>query len=206
MSDIEQGSEEWFAARLGKATASKFQDLLAKTKTGASASRTNYISQLVVERLTGVAPDFFTSKSMEIGTEREPMARMAYEIETGNIVQEVGFILHESLSCGASPDGLIGDDGGIEIKCPQPAAHLEYLQSDKAPAKYIAQIQGGLWVTGRKWWDFVSFNPDFPPHLQLKIVRVMRDDDYIAKLEAEIKDALDEVEQILNNLKNLKAA
>lgn len=201
MSEVEQGTSEWFAARLGKATASKFQDLLAKTKTGVSASRQNYISQLVIERLTGVAPVFFTTQAMQDGIEREPIARMAYEIETGNIVEEVGFILHESLDCGASPDGLIGDDGGIEIKCPQPAAHLEYLQSDKAPAKYMAQIQGGMWITRRKWWDFVSFNPDFPAHLQLKIVRVMRDDDYIQKLEVEIKSALIEVEEILNSLK-----
>lgn len=192
---IQQGSPEWFAARCGKATASRFSDVLAKLKSGGeSASRKNYRARLVVERLTGKPLETFSNAAMQQGVEREPLARMAYEAETGNLVEEVGFFQHPAMDAGASPDGLVNADGMLEIKCPQLATHLEYLNLPAEPAEYTAQIQGQLWICGRDWTDFVSFNPDFPEHLQLIVRRIHRDDAYIAKLAAEVALFLDEVE------------
>lgn len=131
---------------------------------------------------------------MRQGTEREADARMAYMTKTGAVVDEIGFCQHDSLSAGASPDGLIGDDGGLEIKCPELSAHLEYLKLDREPKIYTWQIQGNMWITGRKWWDFASYNPDYPEHLQLVIRRVRRNESAIAKLEAEVKVFLSEVD------------
>ena len=192
---IQQGSPEWFAARCGKATASKFADVLAKLKSGAeSASRKNYRARLVVERLTGKPLETFSNAAMQQGVEREPLARVAYEAETGNLVEEVGFFQHPTLEAGASPDGLIGGNGMLEIKCPQLATHLEYLNLPAEPSEYTAQIQGQMWICGRDYCDFVSFNPDFPEHLQLIVRRIERDDAYIAKLAAEVAAFLDEVQ------------
>ena len=202
---MEQRTDEWLKARCGLFTASRFADLLAKTKTGVSASRSNYIAQILCERLTGKVSESYMNQAMMIGTEREPLARALYEAHTGVLVDEVGFIKHLDLPCGASPDGLIGNDGGIEIKCPQPAAHLEYLLYDEAPSKYMAQIQGCMWMSGRAWWDFVSFNPDFPDHLQLKIVRVKRDDAFIDKIEKEIINADAEVQEKISAINRIAA-
>lgn len=157
--DHPQGSEEWLASRSGIATASCFADVMAVIKSGEAASRRNYRAKLVVERLTGKPVKGFVTKAMEQGTEREPLARVAYEAETGNSVSEVGLCRHDTLECGASPDGLIGDKGGLEIKCPELATHLEYLRLKTVPAEYFWQVQGGLWITGREWWDFVSSIP-----------------------------------------------
>lgn len=196
---IQQGSPEWFAARCGKATASRFSDVLAKLKSGGeSASRKNYRARLVVERLTGKPLETFSNAAMQQGVEREPLARMAYEAETGNLVDEVGFFQHPAMDAGASPDGLVNADGMLEIKCPQLATHLEYLNLPAEPSEYTAQIQGQLWICGRDWTDFVSFNPDFPEHLQLIVRRIQRDDAYIAKLAAEVALFLDEVETETN--------
>lgn len=202
---MQQGTQEWLNARCGLFTASRFADLLAKTKTGVSASRANYIAQVLCERLTGKVAETYINSAMQTGTEREPLARALYEAQTGVLVQEVGFIQHDTLPCGASPDGLIGDDGGIEIKCPQPAAHLDYLLDANAPAKYIAQIQGCLWITGRKWWDFVSFNPDFPENLQLKVVRVMRDEEFIRNIENEIIKSEEDVTKKIEAVNKIAA-
>ena len=202
---MEQRTDEWLKARCGLFTASRFADLLAKTKTGVSASRSNYIAQILCERLTGKVSESYMNQAMMIGTEREPLARALYEAHTGVLVDEVGFIKHLDLPCGASPDGLIGNDGGIEIKCPQPAAHLEYLLDNEAPSKYMAQIQGCMWMSGRAWWDFVSFNPDFPDHLQLKIVRVKRDDAFIEKIEKEIINADAEVQEKISAINRIAA-
>ena len=202
---MEQRTDEWLKARCGLFTASRFADLLAKTKTGVSASRSNYIAQILCERLTGKVSESYMNQAMMIGTEREPLARALYEAHTGVLVDEVGFIKHLDLPCGASPDGLIGNDGGIEIKCPQPAAHLEYLLYAEAPSKYMAQIQGCMWMSGRAWWDFVSFNPDFPDHLQLKIVRVKRDDAFIEKIEKEIINADAEVQEKISAINRIAA-
>jgi hypothetical protein len=204
--DCAQGSPEWFAARCGVQSASRFAAIMATIKTGEAADRRNYRTDLVVERLTGKPLEGFTTPAMKQGIEREPFARMGYEARTGNIVQEVGFCLHDTLCAGASPDGLIDDDGGLEIKCPERSAHLRYLQQDMEPAEYTWQIQGGMWVTGRAWWDFVSYNPDFPEHLQLIVRRIPRNDEAIKKLAGEVEKFLAEVDAEVLRVQSLKVA
>ena len=205
ISTYDQGTPEWHAARCGIATASGFADVLATVKTGEAASRRNYRARLVVERLTGKAVETFQTHAMRQGTEREPIARRAYEIQTGALVREVGFCRHDELEAGASPDGLIDDDGGLEIKCPELATHLSYLRIPGAPAEYIAQIQGCMWITGRAWWDFASFNPDFPPNLQLTVRRIARDDRYIAALALAVELFMAEVREEESALLQLAA-
>jgi hypothetical protein len=201
-----QGSPEWLAARCGVPSASRFGAIMATIKAGEAAERRNYKTDLIVERLTGKPLDGFQSAAMKQGTEREPFARMAYEAHTGHIVQEVGFCLLDDLCAGSSPDGLIMEDGGLEIKCPERSAHLRYLQQDAEPPEYTWQIQGGMWVTGRAWWDFVSWNPDFPENLQLIVRRIKRDDHAIKKLEAEVRKFLDEVDAEVLRLQEMKEA
>jgi putative phage-type endonuclease len=202
---MEQRTEEWFKARLGKVTASKVADVLAKTKTGVSASRANYLSDLVVERLTGQQAEFYQNDAMQWGTDTEPQARMAYEAHKKVLVDEEGFIDHPSITnFGCSPDGLIGTDGLIEIKCPNSKTHIDNLLSGKTPSKYIPQMQTQMAITGRQYCDFVSFDPRLPEDLQLFIVRVDRDNEYIAKLEEEVVVFLNEVEETVNKLKGLK--
>jgi hypothetical protein len=201
-----QGTPEWFSARCGVASASRFGAIMATVKTGEAAERRNYKTDLVVERLTGRPLEGFTSQAMKQGIEREPFARMAYEAQTGNIVQEVGFCRLEDMDAGASPDGLLGDDGGLEIKCPERSAHLRYLQQDAEPPEYTWQIQGGMWVTGRAFWDFVSWNPDFPEHLQLIVRRIKRNDDAIKKLSAEVTKFLAEVDVEVERINGMKLA
>lgn len=198
-----QRSVEWFQARCGKATASRFKDVIAKIKTGEAAVRRNYKAQLVVERLTSVAQETYTNAAMQYGTETEPQARAAYEFKSDNLVTEVGFIPHSTLQAGCSPDGLIGEDGGVEIKCPfQSAVHIETLLNG-IPPEHIAQIQGSLWITGRQWWDFVSYDGRMPAHLQLYIKRVERDEKYITALETEVMVFLNEVSEVVNKLSEL---
>lgn len=193
-----QGTPEWHAARCGIATASCFADVLATIKSGEAASRRNYRARLVVERMTGkVLSNGFTSAAMKQGIEREPLARLAYEAQSGALVSEVGFCRHDDIECGASPDGMIDEDGLLEIKCPEPATHLDYLRlpAGAPPAIYLAQIQGQMWITGRQWCDFVSFNPDFPERLQLTVRRVRRDEKYIAALALAIEVFMREVRE-----------
>ncbi len=169
---VDQRSPEWFAARLGRLTASNLGDAFATTKSGFSTSRRNLRLRLVLERLTGKSQESgYTNAAMERGILLEPEARAAYEAESGLLVDTVGFIIHDELLTGASPDGLIGDDGGIEIKCPGAAAHLDYLRG-AIPNDYTLQIAHSLWLTGRAWWDFASFSTDFPDPLKLKVTRV----------------------------------
>jgi putative phage-type endonuclease len=202
---MEQRTEEWFKARLGKVTASKVADVMAKTKTGVSASRANYLSDLVVERLTRQQAEFYQNDAMQWGTDTEPQARMAYEAHKKVLVDEEGFIDHPSIAnFGCSPDGLIGVDGLIEIKCPNSKTHIDTLLSGKAPSKYIPQMQTQMAVTGRQYCDFVSFDPRLPEDLQLFIVRVDRDNEYITKLEEEVVAFLNEVEETVTKLKGLK--
>ena len=198
--DCEQGTPEWRAARSGIATASRFADVMAKIKTGEAAGRRNYRADLVVEILTGKPLDYFTTAAMKQGTEREPFARMAYESQTGIIVDEVGFCKHDTLDAGASPDGLIGIDGGIEIKCPERSAHLQYLQLAAEPTEYTWQIQGCMWITGRSWWEFASYNPDFPDGLKLSVRRVMRDQSKIESLQLEVENFMREVKEEVSKL------
>ena len=198
---IEQGTPEWFAQRLGKVTASRVADIMAKTKTGVSASRGNYLAQLVAERLTGQSADTFKSGAMQHGTETEPQARMAYEAETCQIVTEVAMITHPTIEMsGASPDGLVGTDGLVEIKCPNTSTHIASLMADKAPSQYIPQMQWQMACTGRAWCDFVSFDPRMPEDMQLLIKRVPRDDALIAEYEAEVVKFLAEVQETVDKL------
>lgn len=191
--DAPQGSDVWLSARAGIATASCFSDIMAEIKTGEAAGRRNYRARLVVERLTGKPLPSFTTKSMQQGTEREPLARLAYEAATGNMVTEVGLCLHDTLEAGASPDGVIGTTRGIEIKCPELATHLEYLRLKAEPPAYTWQIQGQIWICELESVDFVSFNPDFPEHLQLVIRTIKRDDDAIKKLTDAVETFMNEV-------------
>lgn len=202
---IEQGTPEWFAQRLGKVTASRVSDIIAKTKTGVAASRGNYLAQLVAERLTGQTADSFKSGAMQHGTETEPQARMAYEAETGLMVSEVAMIEHPTIAMsGASPDGLVGDDGLVEIKCPNTSTHIATLLADKAPSGYIPQMQWQMACTGRQWVDFVSFDPRMPEDMQLFIKRVPRDNALIAEYEAEVVKFLAEVQDTVDKLVALR--
>jgi len=201
--DCAQGTTEWHAARAGVCTASRFADVMAKVKSGEAAGRRNYRVDLVVETLTGRPLDGFTNAAMRQGIEREPMARLAYETETGLSVEQVGFLMHDSLRAGASPDGLIGAAGGLEIKCPERSAHLTYLKQTAEPPEYTWQIQGGMWITGREWWDFVSWNPDFPEGLQLIVRRIPRDDKAIATLAIEVKAFMEEVDNEVEQMSRL---
>ena len=205
MSEIEQGTPEWFAARLGKATGSRIADIIAKTKTGYSTSRANYAAQLVCERLTGKVAESFTNAAMQWGTETEPLARAAYEVKTGEMVDQVGFVDHPSIeNSGASPDGLVGLFGMLEIKCPNTATHIETLLSQQVPTKYITQMQWQMACAGRRQWcDFVSFDPRMPENLQLFIKRVEYDPPYVAMLEKEVIQFLMDVEANVTQLRKL---
>jgi putative phage-type endonuclease len=200
---MEQRTDEWFAARLGKVTASRVADVVAKTKTGYSASRENYMADLIVERLTGQKASSFSNAAMEWGTEQEPNARAAYSARTGELVEEVGFIDHPAIPMsGASPDGLV-NEGCVEFKCPNTATHLEYLLAGKPPEKYVTQMQWQMACAGRPWCDFVSYDPRLSERLQLLVVRVPRDDDYIKMLEQEVTIFLQELDDKLNKLEKV---
>ena len=202
--DAAQRTDEWFKARLGKATASRFNDVIARTRSGYSSARANYRAQLVIERLTKEKAESYTNSYMQWGIDNEPIAQMAYEAETGNEVIEAEFVDHDLLMAGASPDGYVGDDGLVEIKCPASATHIETLKKRKIPNQYMAQVQGQMWITGRFWCDFVSFDPRLPSNAQLFIVRVERDDDYINTLEEEVADFLAEVDEEVAFIKSFK--
>lgn len=201
ISDHPQGSEAWHAARLGLATGSRFADVLAG---GKGLTRKAYATQLALEIITGQPAETFQSQDMLTGTEREPIARAEYEALTGNFVTEVGFCLHDTLPAGVSPDGLVDDDGGIEIKCPKDKTHAEYLAIKGEPSAYTAQIQGCMWVTGRKWWDFISYHPGFPENARLIVRRVRRDDGYIERLAAEIERFSAEVQATVELIRNYR--
>jgi putative phage-type endonuclease len=204
MSDQLQRTEEWFAARLGKVTASRVADVITRTKTGYGASRANYMAQLICERLTGKQGDTYQNAAMAWGTEQEPLARGAYEALTGLLVEETGFVPHPTITmAGASPDGLIGDHGLVEIKCPNTATHIETLMSDTVPGKYETQMQWQMACTDRKWCDFVSYDPRMPSHMQLFIFRVHRNTETIIELEREVEKFLFELDQKIVTLNKL---
>jgi putative phage-type endonuclease len=174
--DCIQGSPEWFAARAGRVTASRISDLMAKTKTGWGASRANYLAELVAERLTGTVAEGFSNAAMKWGTETEPQARAAYQFFADAEVTEIGFVIHPTIDAsGCSPDGLVGADGMVEIKCPNTATHIETLLGAGIPEKYRKQMQWQMTCTGRKWCDFVSFDPRLPTRMQLFVERVTMD-------------------------------
>lgn len=204
--DLEQRSEEWHQIRLGKVTASRIGDLTAKTRSGWGASRKNYMAQLTAERLTGIPASTFTNAAMQWGTDTEPFAREAYEIATGELVEEIGFVLHPDIEhSGASPDGLVGDQGLLEIKCPNTATHIDTLLAPSIDKKYQQQMQWQMACTGREWCDFVSFDPRMPPALQMFKVRVIRDEKAIAELEVMVRDFLAELVDQVKRLQELAA-
>jgi putative phage-type endonuclease len=194
---MDQRSVEWHQARLGHATGSRASDIIAGKETQA---RKGYITQLVTERLTGMSQDFYTNADMQRGIEVEPVARAAYQA-SNDLVDEVGFIKHQTiLWFGASPDGLVGNDGLVEIKCPRSTTHLEYIQAKKPPQKYVPQMLAQLSCTGRKWVDFVSFDNRFPEHLQLFVVRFEPSAEELEKFESKVKEFLSEVNNLMEQL------
>lgn len=200
---MEQRSPEWFAARLGKVTASRVADLMATTKTGFAASRANYMAELICERLTGQPTEKYSNAAMQWGTDTEPQARAAYSFMRDVEVVETGFVLHPAIAdIGASPDGLVLDDGLVEIKCPSTATHIETLLSETIPAKYVTQMQVQMACTGRAWCDFVSFDPRLPADLQLWVKRVQRDDDAIREIETKTQNFLSELAAKVQDLRS----
>lgn len=191
---IEQGTPEWHAERCGKATASKIADIIATTKSGPSTSRKNYLAQLVAERLTGTVAESYTNAAMQWGKDTEEQARQAYAFLKGVDVEPAPFVIHPAIpDSGASPDGFVGSDGLVEIKCPYTATHIDTILSGKIDSKYITQIQWQLACTGRAWCDFVSYDPRMPEHLAIWVKRVPRDGAMIAELEGAVRTFLDEV-------------
>jgi len=200
---MEQRTEEWFAARCGKVTASRVADIIAKTKTGASASRENYLAQLVCERLTGKPAESYSNAAMIHGTETEPYARAAYESRMDILVTEVGFIDHPWIPLsGASPDGLAAE-GMVEIKCPNTATHIETLLTKTVPAKYITQMMWQMACANRPWCDFVSFDPRLPEKHQLFIKRINYDPEMVNLLENSVIQFLGDVDLKIQQLESL---
>lgn len=201
---MEQRSDEWFAIRCGKVTASAIKDVMSKTKTGETAGRRNYRAQLIAERLTGVVQETYTNSAMLWGIEQEDKARCAYEFSTGQTVKQKGFIIHETIDmAGMSPDGLVGDKGLVEIKCPNTANHIDYMTSDEVPKQYVKQMQWQMACSGREWNDFVSYDPRMPVELQLFIKRLERDDKMIKDMEDAVTLFLSEVDATIEKLNEL---
>lgn len=201
-----QGSDEWFAARIGCVTASRVSDVMAKTKSGYAASRANYMMELLCQRLTGKREAGFTSAAMLRGTELEPTARACYEAESGLLVVECGFVLHPDIEgLGASPDGLVGDDGLCEIKCPNTATHIEFIRTGKPKAEYQWQMLCQMACTGRQWCDFVSYDDRLPPALQYHSVRMERDDNRIAEMVSEVTKFLAELDALEQDMRGRMA-
>ena len=199
-----QRTEDWYAARIGKATASRFKDATAYLRSGDPAqAQRDYCTELVVERLTQQSAQRYATAAMQWGTEQEPAARAAYERVTGTSVEETGFVAHDTLLAGCSPDGLVDWDGLIEIKCPwNTANHIETLLNGM-PAEHTAQVQGQMWITGRQWCDFVSYDPRMPEPLQLHVQRIQRDPSVIADLEAKVTSFLQQVGNQVEALRRL---
>ena len=204
MEEIVQGTPEWHALRLGKVTASRVADVIAKTKSGPSASRAKYAAELIAERLTGTTAERFTNAAMAWGTEQEPAARKTYEFYRDTDVEQVAFVLHPTIGdSGASPDGLVDVDGLVEIKCPETHTHIETLLGQAVPAKYVTQMQWQMACTGRAWCDFVSYDPRLPEPMRFFCKRVMRDEVTIAELEREVVAFLNEVRGTVTRLQRL---
>lgn len=196
-----QGSNEWLRDRMGRVTASRIKSvMMAPTTKGYQ----EYRAELICERLTGESKDFFTGISMQHGTETEPQARAMYTLLTGNDVEEVGFIQHPTMEmAGASPDGLVGSDGGVEIKCPAPHTHIGTLSSGNIEKDYLLQVQWNMECTGRKWWDFVSFCPALPPELQMYKQRIEFDADKVKEITEAVTRFLADVDAMTETLTKL---
>lgn len=206
MNEIVQGSPEWFAVRLGKVTASRVADIVAKTKTGWGASRANYMAELIAERLTGEPAERYQNAAMQWGTDKEPDARAAYEFRTDLAVTEIGFVIHPTIAdSGASPDGTVAAEGLVEIKCPNTATHIETLLGGSVPSKYVTQMQWQMACSGRAWCDFVSFDPRMPESMRLFVQRIKRDGVLISSLETDILTFLSELDEKVAALTKLYA-
>lgn len=211
---MEQRSDEWFAARCGRVTASRITDVVARTRNGWGASRANYLAELVAERLTGQPANSYTSPAMQWGTEKEPEARLAFQFYTGLTVEEVGFVDHPRIEmAGASPDGRVvemGERGNLELKCPNTATHIETLLSGKIADKYIKQMMWQMACDGTSFNYFGSYDPRMPPEHQMFIKRVERDDKLIVSLESDVAEFLvevdDKIKQLNERLQESKAA
>lgn len=201
MTSIIQGSPEWFDIRRGKVTASRVADVIAKTRNGWGASRANYMAQLIAERLTGTTAESFSNAAMQWGTDTEPQARAAYEFIQDVDVLEIGFVDHPDIKMlGASPDGLVSDGGLVEIKCPATKTHIDTLLASSIPQKYITQMQVQMACTGRKWCDFVSFDPRMPDRMNLFVERVERDHELIEEMETCLREFLAEIDDKVSRL------
>jgi putative phage-type endonuclease len=204
MNEIVQRSEAWFQIRLGKVTASRVADVIARTKTGFGASRQNYMAELIVERLTGVPQESYINGPIQWGIDHEDEALVAYEFWRNVTTTKIGFVPHPTIAMsGASPDSLIDDDGLVEVKAPNSATHLDTLLGKSIPDKYVVQVQYQMACTGRQWCDWVSFDPRMPEHLQLFVQRVHRDDVRIGELERQVEAFLDELDAKLARLREL---
>lgn len=201
-----QRTEEWFKDRLGCVTASRLADVMAKTKTGVSKVRTNYMMELLCQRLTGVIPESFTSDAMQRGIDLESKARELYQLKAFDaVLVEVGSIPHPTIDFfRASPDGLVNDDGLVEIKCPNTATHLQFLRTGKPKREYILQMHGQMMCTERAWCDFVSYDDRLPDNLSYKCVRIYRDDALVKEIEAAVTKFLDELEQEMQFIKRVQ--
>jgi len=197
--DHKQGTPEWLASRLGCPSGSGFDKLISAAGKPSTQAE-GYINQLIAEIMTGETTSVHVTEAMQRGTSLEPMAREFYELASGNDVNEVGFCKHDTLQCGVSPDGLIGQDGGLEIKCPAPHTHIAYLRAGVLPTKYKQQVMGCMWITDRQWWDFVSYHESMPA----LIVRVERDDDYIKLLADEVSKAVETIQSEVNRLRKMQ--
>jgi putative phage-type endonuclease len=198
---MEQRSEAWFSARLGKVTASRISDVMGRTKTGYGAGRANYLAQLVTERLTGTFVETYVNAAMQHGIDTEAQARAMYAFQTGAETAEIGFVPHPAIEAsGASPDGLVGADGLIEIKCPNSATHIATLRGSGIDRKYILQMHWQMACTERAWCDFVSFDPRLPLEMQMHIERVERDPALTEEIETEVRKFLAEVDEAVADL------
>lgn len=206
--DCEQRTPEWFAARIGMFTASTAADMLAKIKSGEAAARRDLRVRLVLERITGYSQEAgYINADMQRGIDKEPDAVAAYEALTGHMIRPVGFVAHDELLAGCSPDGVVGNfDGIVELKCPKSATHLSYLRGKGLPAEYVGQVHHALWITGAQWCDFMSFDDRFPAPLQTFYVRVTRDDAAIAAYELAARLFLSEVDREVAELTTLAGA
>ncbi|MCR4375644.1 MAG: YqaJ viral recombinase family protein [Acidobacteria bacterium] len=207
--DVEQRSEAWFQLRSGKLTGSAAKDMLAKVKAGEAAARRNLKYKLIAERLTGQAQrSTYVNAAMEWGTAHEAEAIAAYEAATGAMVQAIGFVEHDEQPIGTSPDGFVGDDGIVSIKCPETANHIGYLRSGVEPSEHAAQNTHELWLTGRAWVDFVSYDPRLPEDLRLFVLRVTRTPEQLSNYASQVKAFLGEIDNeiaALRTIKNLRA-
>lgn len=200
---MDQRSDDWFAARLGKVTASKVKDVMSKGRGSApSATRKSYMMQLLCERLTGNREEGFTSAAMLRGTELEPVARSAYEVAQGVMTIETGLILHPIIEgFAASPDATVGANGLLEIKCPNTATHIVTMRSGEHDSSYDWQMLAQMACSGREWVDFVSFDDRLPDELQYVCFRFHRDEKRIEEMEAEVKDFLAELAELEQDMR-----